>query len=82
MPPISYPISLPFHSLLSFHYENGAGDKIEFYLLVSPLSAGELPVPRRSPPPAPPRVSSVSELELPLPRYPLYVSLSPLSLPT
>lgn len=78
MPPISYPISLSFHSLLSFCSENGAGDKIEFALLVSPLSAGELPLPRRSPPP----VSSASELELPLPRYPLYVSLSPLSLPT
>lgn len=80
MPPISYPISLSFHSLLSFCSENGAGDKIEFALLVSPLSAGELPLPRRSSPPPP--VSSASELELPLPRYPLYVSLSPLSLPT
>lgn len=68
MPPISYPISLPFHSLLSFHYENGAGDKIEFYLLVSPLSAGELPVPRRSPPPPPPasRVSASSSSPFPV----------------
>lgn len=68
MPPISYPISLPFHSLLSFHYENGAGDKIEFYLLVSLGLASSVPVV------LPARVSSVASSSSP---FPVTLSTSP-----